>query len=568
MDHPDTETGARFGKYRLVNKVGEGAYGKVYEAILPGPMGFSKRVAIKKLHGRLLAGGGERFVRGLVNEARVGGLLHHVNVVDILEFGQEGPHYYIAMEYVHGVTLAEMLAQCAGRETLLPRFAVLDFGMQICRGLEHAHTLRDEDGRTLGLVHRDLKPSNILVNTDGVAKISDFGIVKAASNRFQTTDERTAKGTPRYMSPEQIRAQSDLNARSDLFSLGLLLYEMAVGSALFGGLTIPEVVHRSLHEDLDEDIARADELLPGLAPILRRCLARDPEDRYASAAEVGQDLRQLVQRHPSEAELSEVVALVLPGVDRPGFHPIDTTGDLDLAGVAAEESESNLTATVTTTLTVDAGNWDHFTQVFTAPTDAGPPPAAPAEPQRARGPWWLLLVGAVVIGVAAPALWDRLGDDEGDATPLDSTTLPGVEPPTASEPVTEPDPVTDPVTEAEPETETEAETETDTETEPEIEAETEPETEAETVAAPPSPPDPPGPGTVTLNWQPWAIVRIDGDVVDVPVLARYPLDGGDHRISLTCPTLGDKTREFTVHIDGQDEHLGCWNFREDRRGCE
>ncbi len=533
MEHPDTETGARFGKYRLVNKVGEGAYGKVYEAILPGPMGFTKRVAIKKLHDRLLAGGGEKFVRGLVNEARVGGLLHHVNVVDILEFGQEGPHYYIAMEYVHGVTLSEMLAQCAQREALLPRFAVLDFGLQMCRGLEHAHTLRDEAGQTLGLVHRDLKPSNILINTDGVAKISDFGIVKAASNRFQTTDERSAKGTPRYMSPEQIRAQADLTARSDLYSLGLLLYEMAVGSPLYGGMTIPEVVHRSLHEDLADDIARAEEFLPGLGPILERCLARDPEDRYESAAAVGQDLRALVQRHPSEAELSEVVARVMPVVDRPAYRPIETTGDLDLASVADEESESATTGTMTATLTADAGAWEHFTQVFTDGSAAIAP--QPAPPESRRGPWWLLLVGAVVVGVAAPVLWTSLEGGRGGGSPVEPATPDPVEPRTV-----EPDP--DPVTESLPDPVTEA--------------------------PPPVAVEPPRPGTVTLNWQPWAVVRIDGEVVDVPVLARYPLDGGEHRISLTCPTLGDKTREFTVEIDGTDEHLGCWNFREDRRGCE
>ena len=155
--------GARFGKYRLLRKLGEGGFGTVYEALLPGPMGFTKRVAIKKLRGHLL-GEDDRVVQALINEARIGGLLHHDNVVDILEFGQVGPHYYMAMEHVAGATLTDILRLCAKRGVRLPPFAVVEWGRQMARGLAHAHDLRDVDGNPVGLVHRDLKPSNVIVD--------------------------------------------------------------------------------------------------------------------------------------------------------------------------------------------------------------------------------------------------------------------------------------------------------------------------------------------------------------------------------------------------------------------
>lgn len=138
----ETAIGAQVGKYRVVRRLGEGAFGAVYEALLPGPMGFTKRVAIKKIRSSLVRQD-PRFVQSMINEARIGGLLHHANIVDVLEFDQVGERYFIAMEFVDGPTLAQALEACKTHKVLLPRFAMVDIAMQICRGLHYAHTFRD-----------------------------------------------------------------------------------------------------------------------------------------------------------------------------------------------------------------------------------------------------------------------------------------------------------------------------------------------------------------------------------------------------------------------------------------
>ena len=358
--------GARFGKYRLLRKLGEGGFGTVYEALLPGPMGFTKRVAIKKLRGHLL-GEDDRVVQALINEARIGGLLHHDNVVDILEFGQVGPHYYMAMEHVSGATLTDILRLCARRGVRLPPFAVVEWGRQIARGLAHAHDLRDVDGNPVGLVHRDLKPSNVIVDRSGVAKVADFGIAKAASNLYRTTTEGAAKGTPRYMSPEQIRADGELTPASDLYSLGLVIYELATGHPLHDETSVPALVHRILTAELGDEVERADEAIAGLGPVLERCLRRDPADRHGSAVALGRDLAELARVHPAEAEMADVVARILPDIDEAPAVPLLTTGDLDLA--SADEPLVNTlpdmaTATATARNQLEPTRWSEFSRAF------------------------------------------------------------------------------------------------------------------------------------------------------------------------------------------------------------
>ncbi len=328
-DQDEGTPGARFGKYRIVGVLGEGSFGTVFEAVLPGPMGFSRSVAIKRLNAELVRDD-PTAIRSMVNEACIGGLLHHNNIVDTLELGQVGDTYFLAMEYVDGLNLAEIIDLCKSREVLLPRFVILGLAIQVCRGLHYAHCLQGPDGRALRLLHRDLKPSNIIVDRGGTARILDFGIARTASSRFQTTEASVVKGTPRYMSPEQITAKSRLTARSDIFSLGAVLYELITHKPLFPALKVTELIDQIVFQDVAAQIGEAEMLFPGVGPVLTGCLAKDPKERFRDARALSDELRALARDYPAETDIADIINTLLPHLERPAARRIDNTEELDL----------------------------------------------------------------------------------------------------------------------------------------------------------------------------------------------------------------------------------------------
>jgi len=363
-------TGAQFGKYRIVRKLGAGAFGSVFEGLLDGPMGFSKRVAIKKLHSKLVEED-PKFVQSMVNEARIGGLLHHANIVDVIEFGHVGRHYYLAMEYVDGATLDEIVHICRRRQVLLPRFAMIDLAIQVCRGLHHAHNLKDRQGTPLNVIHRDLKPSNIIVDREGTAKICDFGIAKAASNLYQTTSTGLIKGTPRYMSPEQITGEMELGPASDVFSLGAVLYEMITGRLLFQASSFESLIHRILTTDIGDELSAAEAALPGSGRVLERAMHSDPSDRYADARSMANDLRDLGHDYPPEADMAEVIDRLLPELDRTDARDIEDSQDLDLESSLSEDTDASHElyggsgSTPIPTADPQSTGWQRFSSVLT-----------------------------------------------------------------------------------------------------------------------------------------------------------------------------------------------------------
>lgn len=412
QDRSEETAGARFGRYRIVRRIGHGAFGTVYEALLPGPGGHAKRVALKKLRASVL----EReptFARSMVNEARIGALLHHPNVIEVLEAGHVGRHYFLAMAFVDGADLGQIVTLCRERGVVLPRFAVLELARQICRGLHHAHELKNADGEPLDLVHRDLKPSNILVGREGVARIADFGVARSTSNLFTTTLSGVIKGTPRFMSPEQVSGEGMLSRRSDLFSFGGMLFEMAVGRHLFDAPTLPSMAHAILHDDLEPRLDEAEEAIAGCRPILERLLRRDPQVRYSSARAVEDDLGTLSRDFPPDSDLATVIDRLMPRIDRSGSVPILDTAALakdlkqaDAPPKPGDEAEPGRDGSTVACAPV-AVSWDRFEAAFeasTRPEDVGQglagAPSGPAARTTGRSTLAIVLaVGVIVLAV-------------------------------------------------------------------------------------------------------------------------------------------------------------------------
>jgi len=283
-----TGENTQFGKYTLLEVLGEGASARVYRAIHAGPMGFRKQVAIKQILPHVLQN--QSAIRGLVNEARLGGFLHHRNLVEIYEFDQVGDTFYIVMEFVPGHSLAAALRRTR-RQGLLPTDVIAEVAVQLCDGLAYAHTARDEKDQPLNLIHRDLKPGNVMITPYGAVKIMDFGVAKSAANLYHTRAANITRGTPAYMSPEQVTGQK-LDHRSDLFALGSLLTELITGQVLFFDTNLHMVLKRVYRADIANAMTRAAERMPSIVPVLRMLLQRDRDQRLASAGDVGQALRR------------------------------------------------------------------------------------------------------------------------------------------------------------------------------------------------------------------------------------------------------------------------------------
>ncbi len=281
-----------FGRYKLMRLLGEGGMAKVYLAVLSGPMGFEKEVALKKIDARLTQD--DRFVKALINEARLGGQLRHKNIVEVYEFNQVGEDYYLAMEYVNGWTLDTVVRNCRNAGKPIPPGVVLELAIDICRGLEYAHTLTTKDGAPMNLVHRDLKPGNVILSKGGDAKIMDFGIAKADSNLYKTTAADITKGTPIYMSPEQVTGSAKLSGRSDIFSMGSIIHEMLCLDVIFHGDNLLAIMHKVLQADIREAVNNVAERVPGLENILTKAMSKRPEDRYDGAAPMEKDLQALL----------------------------------------------------------------------------------------------------------------------------------------------------------------------------------------------------------------------------------------------------------------------------------
>ena len=292
-----------FGRYVLESVLGEGGMAKVFRATLHGPAGFTKAVALKVIKGGLHEQMGELQHELFLREARLGGLLRHPNLVDVYELGEVENEWFLSMEWVDGLTLADAIAQRGAP----PAPVLLSVARGLCAGLHSAHTLTVQ-GQRVGLVHRDIKPSNVLLGWNGAVKIADFGMAHVGFRMALDSDVHISGGSPGYMSPEQWAGQP-VDTRSDLFSLGCVLYELALGEYLFemGDAARLRRAVREVESQLAESgaVAALDARCAGLGEVVRRCMRVDPAERYAQVSEVDGVLQRLeagVARHPSVSD--------------------------------------------------------------------------------------------------------------------------------------------------------------------------------------------------------------------------------------------------------------------------
>ncbi len=282
----------RLGPYELVERVATGGMAEVYLARRAGPHGFQKVVAVKRILPQLAKD--VDFVAMFVDEARVCARLSHPNIVQVFDFGEEEGELYMAMEYVDGTTAARLIRAAATKGVELPLDACLHVALSVLRGLEYAHNAKDDLGKPLSLVHRDVSPGNVLIDRSGAVKLTDFGIARAAELE-RRTDAGQLKGKLGYMSPEQVVGR-ELDARSDLFTLAIVLTEMVILRPLFAGGSELDVLLRIRDADLGALDRAKDRVPDDLKSVLFRALAKDPMLRFASAAAFAEALEDLVRR--------------------------------------------------------------------------------------------------------------------------------------------------------------------------------------------------------------------------------------------------------------------------------
>ena len=261
------------GRYEIISEIGQGAMGVVYRALDPL---LERTVAIKTISLDLSKDEFEEFEQRFYREARSAGRLNHPNIVTIHDVGNTENVAYMAMEFLEGVELRDIMD--AG--TLLDLDRIVEIVSQVADGLAFAHEH--------GVVHRDIKPSNIMILKNGVAKITDFGIALIPSS--SRTMAGMVLGSPKYMSPEQVVGQ-DVDRRSDIFSLGVLLYEMLTSKPPFRGENISAIMYRILNEMPMAPATLKPELPEAFDYIVAKALAKHPDDRYQSADEMAEDLR-------------------------------------------------------------------------------------------------------------------------------------------------------------------------------------------------------------------------------------------------------------------------------------
>jgi len=547
------------GSYEILGRLGSGGMAEVFLARTLGEVGFEKRVAIKRMHPDLCREA--THVQTFADEARLVAQLNHPNIVHVYAFERDGPSHYLVMEYIKGITLLRALQECHDRRLDVPPEAAAAMGVQVCDALAYAHTARTYGGQPMDIVHRDIKPANIMLTRRGQVKITDFGVARATTNLHQTLPG-TGKGTLAYMAPEQLEGDP-ITPRADVFSLGVVLFELFVGRRLFEDTGLSKFLERRKEGVRPEDFAALRDLHPDLAPILSRSLARQTEDRYSNASAMGDDLRALPFSHSNldiarwleelaleEGSLDELLTS-LPGRPEQAETLIDPS---PASGISTADQPSGDTESYTTT---SLSNQRALPQRLE-------PVAAPSA-SRWRLP---LLLFIAVAGLGLLILWPPCDQTTapvtGDATTADGVGL--IE--TGQDGATETDPPVDagdplPDTGEEPNGGSPPElAQTDPTPAPEV-VPSDPTDEPPTGSRDPTPPEPAtveGTAFLTVVTDPWSAIYIDGELrAPEGLLQNAETSLGTHRVRVVPDDGFTPEWAHDIQLDQADEKL-TWRF--------
>jgi serine/threonine protein kinase len=288
--HTNPGNPERVGRYELVAEIASGGMATVYLARLVGMGGFRRLVALKRLHPHLARE--TEFVQMFLDEARLAAMIHDQNVVPLLEVGESEGAYFLVMEYVEGDTLAQLLAQANADGIPIGTGVAVRILLDVLAGLHAAHELRDEQGELTGLVHRDVSPQNVLVGVEGISRITDFGVARAATRLATSTRVGQLKGKIAYMAPEQASGEEGIDRRADIFAAGIVLWEVLTGRRLFKAENEAATLWRVVSEPIAPPSRYLFELDPRLSAVCMKALERDPARRYQSCAEFGDALER------------------------------------------------------------------------------------------------------------------------------------------------------------------------------------------------------------------------------------------------------------------------------------
>ena len=415
---PPSETAParrNIGRYVLYSEIASGGMATVHLGRLLGPGGFSRTVAIKRLHPQFAKD--PEFVSMFLDEARLAGRVRHPNVASVLDVVALEGELFLVMEYVLGESLSHLLRNAVEHDQDVPLPIAVGIVSGALRGLHAAHEATSESGEPLSLVHRDVSPHNVLVGTDGVPRVVDFGVAKAA-NRAQTTREGQLKGKLSYMSPEQVR-RHPIDRRTDVYAAAVVMWETVVGRRLFYGEDTAAIVNEILNGKVPPTSEYRDGVPGALEEVIQRGLARDPTKRYAtardmalaledalapaSAAKIGDWVEATAQDtlHQREQSLAQVESHSVERDSLPDDDESDprsqliSRGNLESARVSAPpDSETDVTV-------IDGTNRRPASNSSARPDVA---PSRASEPPRRRVAVLGFVVGILVAAVGV-ALW-------------------------------------------------------------------------------------------------------------------------------------------------------------------
>jgi serine/threonine protein kinase len=309
-----------YGPYRLIDRVAVGGMAEVFKAKRSGVEGFEKVVAVKRILPHL--SDNQEFVDMFVDEAKMVAGLTHPNIVQIFDLGRIDKSYYIAMEYVHGHDLRTILKRAKEKGMRMPLDLSLHIVKEVCAALEYAHRKKDDKGRPMQIVHRDVSPQNIMISFEGDVRLTDFGIAKAAT-KAGNTDRGALRGKLLYMSPEQAWGKP-IDRRSDLFSLGIVLYEMITDQKPFlGGATEMSILEAVRQGEIAPPRSINRRIPESLENVVLKALAKDADERYQDAGEMGRGLERVLRERqpPAAGELARLLEVLFDREEREEFDP-------------------------------------------------------------------------------------------------------------------------------------------------------------------------------------------------------------------------------------------------------